>query len=49
MRVNGDSSDDLGRALAAGWPDLSKLDGKTILITGATGLIGSTLVRFLAR
>lgn len=49
MRVNGDSSDDFGRALAAGWPDLSKLDGKTILITGATGLIGSTLVRFLAR
>lgn len=39
---------DIDRALAAGLP-LSQLDGCRILVTGATGLIGSCLVDMLMR
>ena len=49
MSVNRELADDLRLALEAGCLDLSKMDGKTILVTGATGLIGSTLIRLLGR
>lgn len=47
MRVNREWEEDLRHAVKAEQLDLSKLDGKRILITGATGLIGSTVIRAL--
>lgn len=40
-------TDDLGRVLEAEYLNLSRLDGRRILVSGATGLIGSTVIRVL--